>query len=125
MQQPEHVAIWWLMLISLFGWLHPESAAGAVFGGMFFWGLNPEIKPSTRLLFLVASVGVGYGMSLPAARSPEWASWAWLLAGFSTVLVHVMIVSMRAVVTTGSALPPWMTAIIDALPWRRPRGDGQ
>lgn len=115
---------WWIIL-SLFSWLHPESAAGAVFGGMFFWALNPEIKPKVRFWLTVASVGLGYGMALPAARSVDWQAWAWTFAAFSAALVHVMLVSMRATIVTGSPLPPWMTAIRDSLPWRKNRGDEQ
>lgn len=124
MQQPDTAVWWsgWAFTLSLFSWLHPESAAGAVFGGMFFWGLNPEIPIRTRLWLLMASVGLGYGMALPAARSIDWSAWAWTLAGFYSALVHVMLVSMRTTIKTGSPLPPWMTAIRDSLPWRKNRG---
>lgn len=118
------VTLWWLF-VALFGWVHAESAAGAVFGGMFFWALNPEIPPRARFWLMLASVGAGYGLALPAARSAEWYAWSWTFAGFGSALVHVMLVSMRATIQTGSPLPPWMTAVKDYLPWNKNRGDGQ
>ena len=125
--QPADTLPWWVgawaTFIGLFAWVHPETAAGAIFGGMFFWGLNPEIAPRVRFWFLVASVGLGYGLALPAARSEGWQAWAWGFAGLATALIYVAIVSLRATIQTGSPLPPWMTALADSLPWRKNRDE--
>lgn len=118
----------WSLALAVLGAIHPEAAAGAVCGGLFFWSLSPEIPVSSRVMLLIASVGIGYGIGLPAARSTDYSGWAWVASGFGASMAHVMIVSMRSMVKTGSPLPPWLTAILDALPWRRNRenrGDDQ
>lgn len=127
MNELANVSIW-SVLIAALGAIHPEAGAGAVCGGLFFWSLSPEIPISSRIWLLIASVGIGYGIGLPAARSADYSGWAWVTAGFGASMAHVIIVSLRGVVKTGSPLPPWFMAMLDALPWRRnreTRGDDQ
>lgn len=107
----------------LLGAVQPEAAAGAVCGGLFFWSLSPEIPVSTRFWLAVASIGFGYGMALPAVRTDS--GWAWILAGLGASMAHVVIVALRAMVKTGSPLPPWLQAIVDALPWKKTRGENE
>lgn len=112
----------WAGFVILLSHAHPEAAAGAVCGGFFFWSLSPEIPISTRLLLLLGSIGLGYGMALPAVRSDN--GWAWIIAGFGASLVHVVLVAFRSMVKTGSPVPPWAKDILDALPipWRKKQG---
>lgn len=102
--------------------LNPEAAAGAVCGGLFFWALSPHVRLTTRLCLLLASVGIGYGLGLPAARSADWVGWTWTFAGLGASLAHVVIVSFMAMVNQNSNLPPWLLSILDLLPWRKDRG---
>lgn len=125
--QQDAAAVWYVVFIGAFAWMNPESAAGAVFGGMFFWAFNPQMRPRMRFLLVIASIGAGYGMSLPAARSTEWAAWAWGVACLCAALIHVALESMRQMITTGSPLPPWLKEIVSSLPFfgRKNRGDNQ
>lgn len=113
--------VWSVLLVVLHS-IQPEAAAGAVCGGLFFWALSPNVPISTRFWLAVASVGTGYGVGLPAARSEDWAAWTWIFAGVGASLAHVVIVSMMAMVNANSNLPPWLLSILDLLPWRRDRG---
>lgn len=114
-------SVWSVMLVVLHS-LQPEAAAGAVCGGLFFWALSPNVPISTRFVLAIASIMGGYGIGLPAANSKDWASWAWIFAGVGASLLHVFIVSMMAMMSTSSNLPPWMLSLLDLLPWRRDRG---
>lgn len=111
----------WSLMVLVANAISPEAAAGAVCGGIFFWSLSPEIPLYTRFCLAVASIGIGYGIGLPAARSDSWSGFAWAFAGLGASLAHVMIVSLRSTVKGGSPLPPWLLAIIDLLPWKRTR----
>lgn len=109
-----------VLMVVLHG-INPEAGAGAVFGGLFFWGLSPHVPIFTRLCLLAASVGAGYGVGLPAARSADWAGWAWTFAGLGASLAHVVIVSFTAMINANSNLPPWLLSLFDLLPWRKDR----
>lgn len=112
---------WWGFFVLVVGAIQPEAAAGAVCGGMFFWALSPEIPVSTRIWLALASIGFGYGIGLPATKADT--GWAWFHAGCGATLAHVVIVSLRSVIKTDSPLPPWLTAMLDYLPWRKSGGD--
>ena len=103
--------------------VNPEAAAGAVVGGLFFWALSPSVDLATRFWLLLASVGLGYGVGLPAARSAEWSSWTWIFACLGASLAHVVIVAVQAMVSSSSDFPPWMKSLFNLLPWRRTRGE--
>ena len=111
----------WGFILYVLSLVNPEAAAGAVCGGLFFWAMNPEIPPSSRVILSFASIGLGYGIGLTAARSHDWQSWAWFAAGIGSSMVHVCIVSLRSMVQTGSPLPPWMKELLAVLPWRKQR----
>lgn len=113
----------WAVFVAVIGVVNPEAAAGAVCGSLFFWSLSPEIPISQRILLAIASIGFGYGIALPAARSEEWSAWTWIVAGGAASMAHVVIVSLREMVKGGSPLPPWLVAIFDLLPWRKNRGE--
>lgn len=116
--------LWGGLVIASAG-VHPEAAAGAVFGGMFFWALSAKLPLFMRFWLAVASIGLGYGMALPAARSDN--GWAWIIAGLGASLIHVIIVAFRSMVETGSPVPPWFKDILGAipLPWRKNQGEDQ
>lgn len=106
-------------LMVVWGWLtvvwhaiYPEAAAGAITGGLFFWSLAPNIPKRDRFWLAIASISLGYGIGLPAARSQEWAGWEWIFAGLGASLIHVVIVSVQAMVTTSSPMPPWLEGFL-------------
>lgn len=113
---------WGGVVIMLSG-VNPEAAAGAAFGGMFFWSLSPKLPLSTRCWLMIASVGLGYGTALPAVRSDN--GWAWIIAGLAASLAHVVIMAIKLMVETGSPVPPWVKDIFAALPlpWRKNQGE--
>lgn len=113
----------WAILVAFLGAVNPEAAAGAVCGGLFFWSLSPEIPVGQRCLLAIASIGLGYGIALPAARSPDWSSWTWIFAGGAAALIHVVIVSLRGMFKNNTPVPPWLQAVLDLLPWRNNRGE--
>lgn len=101
--------------VGFIGWLHslnPEAAAGAMVGGLFFWSLSPNIPFLNRFVLTVASIGMGYGTGLPAARSETWAGWEWFFAGMSASLAHVVIVAIMAMVNTNAPLPAWFEGLM-------------
>jgi len=99
-------------LMIIWGWFsfafYPESAAGAITGGFFFWSLAPNIPKMERFWLALASISLGYGIGLPAARSEGWEAWQWLFAGLGASLSHVFIVSMQVMMGTSSQMPPWL-----------------
>lgn len=114
MHTDTELTLWGAIVIVLSYVQYPESAAGAICGGFFFWSLSPEIPLVNRLGLLLGSVGLGYGLALPAAQSDN--GWAWLVAGMGASLVHVVIVALKQMVDTGSPWPPWLRDIIDLIP---------
>lgn len=116
--------MWSGVTVALMG-VHPEAAAGAVFGGMFFWALSAKLAIFTRFWLSLASIGLGYGMALPAVKSDN--GWAWIIAGLGASLIHVIIVAFRSMIDTGSPLPPWFKDILASVPvpWRKNQGEDQ
>lgn len=116
--------MWGGLTFALSG-VHPEAAAGAVFGGMFCWALSAKLPLFYRFWLSIASVGLGYGMALPSVKSDN--GWAWIIAGFSASLIHVVIVAFRSMIETGSPLPPWFKDMLASvpLPWRKNQGEDQ
>jgi hypothetical protein len=114
---------WGGLLLLLFHTIYPEAAVGAVCGSMFFWSLSPEIPVFNRFFLALASIGFGYGMGLPAAQSVSYTGWTLVTAAFGASLVHVVIVSLQRTVNKDSPMPPWLTGILDILPWTRKGGD--
>lgn len=119
-----NMTIWGFFVVAL-GSVHPESAAGAICGGFFFWSLSPEIPLINRFGLLLGSIGLGYGMALPVAQSDS--GWAWIVAGFGASMVHVVIVALRTMVDTGSPWPPWLRELVDVLltPMRKNKNQGE
>ena len=116
------LSLWGLFILGL-GAIHPEAAAGAICGGFFFWSMSPDIPVFNRLWLLAGSVGLGYGTAVPAAVSDN--GWAWIIAGVSASLVHVVLVALRTMVDTGSPWPPWLRDIVDAVPFPRRKNRGE
>lgn len=114
---------WSALIVLVLNAIHPEAAAGAVCGGLFFWSLSPEIPLWSRFWLAVASIGIGYGIGLPAARSDDYSGWAWITAGMGASLAHVVIVSLRRTVNKDSPMPPWLKDMLAILPWGKKRGE--
>lgn len=104
-------------LVALVGFgltLSPDAAMGALFGGMFFWALNPDMQTSTKLLLLIASLGAGYSLGLPLGPG----RWEMAAAAFGAALVYVAIDSLRATIVSGASVPIWLKELLNLLPWR-------
>lgn len=126
MTELKEFLLWmWGGLVLASSGVHPEAAAGAAFGGMFVWALSAKLPVFTRFWISLASIGVGYGLALPAVKADN--GWAWFIAGIGTSLIHVIIVAFRSVIETGSPLPPWFKDMLASIPtpWRKSQGEDQ
>lgn len=112
----------WVGLVSWLHALNPEAAAGAMVGGLFFWSLSPNIPRLNRFWLTIASIGMGYGVGLPAVKSEHWAGWEWFFAGAGASLAHVLIVAVSAMVNTNAPLPAWAEGFLSMILRLKNRG---
>lgn len=102
----------WMGVVAWLHSLNPEAAAGAMVGGLFFWSLSPNIPRWNRFWLTIASIGMGYGVGLPATRSENWMGWEWFFAGAGASLSHVMLVAVMAMVNKNAPMPPWLESFL-------------
>lgn len=105
-----------LIALSAVGFtVSPDAAIGALFGALFFWAMNPDMKADVKFPLLLASFGAGYAFGVPWGPG----GWEMACAVSGATLGHVVFDSLRSTVKFGTPVPAWLKEVLNLLPWRR------
>lgn len=104
--------------------LHPWAATGAAFGCLFYLAMPNPLNMGRKFLMTLVSWSVGYGAGVFSyGEGPPWTQKAMVVSILASALAAVVLTSIHSFIQSGSALPPWLSAILDKIPFGNRRGD--
>lgn len=118
-EQSTHAAgIFTLYVLAAFGTLHPWAATGAIFGCFLFIAMPGKITKLQKLFLSLFSWGCGYALGVMLyGEGPPWEQKAMFVSVASAALAAVIFTSLYRVVESGGELPPWLTSVLERVPF--------
>lgn len=104
--------------------MHPWAATGAAFGCCFFLASPAASHGWKRIKLGLFSWGIGYGAGVWAyGGGPPYSDKAMIVAAAAAALAAITFTAWAHMIQSGGALPPWMGAVLDRVPFLK-RGGG-
>lgn len=100
--------------------VHPWAATGAAFGCCFFLAAPATTVGAKRWLLALFSLGIGYAAGVFFyGEGPPYSNKAMLVAAALAALAAVLFTAWHAIIANNGPLPPWLSAIIELLPFKK------
>lgn len=98
--------------------LHPYAAAGAAFGCCFYLATPSTMKSWRRMFYGLFSWGIGYGVGAYFFDIDQPRSVGALMTSAAVAaMAAVVFGALHKVADSNSPLPPWLSDILDRIPF--------